>query len=292
MTIGVNYSAGSKTIKICDEINNVNFDTWLLYPSIDKSQNINIGPYSISACPDGKIAGGKFPLVVISHGGGGSHLLYRVIAQYLAQNGYVVAMPEHYGNSRNNNSLEGQNKNLTLRTRHIRLVIDTLLNDPELMERINSQQIFMIGHSMGGCTALALAGAVPWSKEGKQIEVTHDERIKALVLFAPATAWFQHPDSFESVNLPTFVFSAEYDTITPFWQSELIKQKVKNPALITLKTILNAGHLSFLAPFPESMQNKNFLPSQDPDGFDRVAFHESLKIEVLDFFNKQLQNKK
>ena len=98
LTIGANYSVGSKTIRILDEVDNVNFETWLLYPSIDKSRNIKVGPYRINACPDGKMVNDKFPLVVISHGGGGSHLLYRVVAKHLAQNGYVVAMPEHHGN--------------------------------------------------------------------------------------------------------------------------------------------------------------------------------------------------
>jgi predicted dienelactone hydrolase len=111
LTIDANYFVGSKRIRIIDEIDSINFETWLLYPSTDKSQNIKIGPYSINASPDGKMANGRFPLVIISHGGGGSHLLYRVVAQHLAQNGYVVAMPEHYGNNRNDNSLEGQNKN-------------------------------------------------------------------------------------------------------------------------------------------------------------------------------------
>jgi predicted dienelactone hydrolase len=286
----MNYSAGSRTMRIHDDINNINFQTWLLFPCIDKSQSIKIGPYSIDACPDGRFIKGKFPLVIISHGGGGSHLLYRVAALHLAKNGYIVAMPEHHGNNRNDNSLEGQNINLTLRTRHICLVIDTLLSDPELMAYIDSSQIFMIGHSMGGCTALAVAGAVPWSGNREKIEVTHDERVKALVLFAPAAAWFQHPDSFRNVDLPILVFSAEHDTITPYWQSDLIKQSAKNPALVTVKTVKNAGHLSFLAPFPESMKNKDFPPSQDPDGFDREAFHEALKVEVLHFFNGQLKN--
>lgn len=285
------YSAGSKTIRIHDGIDNINFENWMLYPSTDKPQSIKIGPYSINVCPDGKLVKGTFPLVVISHGGGGSHMLYRVVAQYLAQNGYIVAMPEHHGNNRNDNSLEGQDFNLILRTRHIRLVIDTLLSKPELMEYIDSRQIFMIGHSMGGCTALAIAGAAPWSKEREQVEVAHDERIKALVLFAPAAAWFQHPDSFNHVNLPIVVFSAEHDTLTPYWQADLIKQNVKNSLLVNVKLVKNAGHLSFLAPFPESMRNEDFPPSQDPDGFDREAFHETLKNEVLNFFNKQLRNK-
>jgi predicted dienelactone hydrolase len=291
LAIDSTTSAGSKTIRIQDELNNINFETWLLYPSIDKPQNIKVGPYSINACAEGNFANGKFPLVLVTHGGGGSHLLYRVVAQHLAENGYIVAMPEHHGNNRNDNSLEGQNINLTFRTRHIRLVIDTLLSDLELTAYIDSRQIFMIGHSMGGCTALAVAGAVPWSRDREQIEVTQDERVKALVLFAPAAAWFQHPDSFKNVNLPIYVFLAEHDTLTPYWQADLIKQNVKDPALVTVETVKNAGHLSFLAPFPESMRNINFSPSQDPDGFERETFHKILKVKVLNFFN-QLKTQK
>jgi predicted dienelactone hydrolase len=291
LTIGRNYSVGSKTIRITDDIDHIDFETWLLYPCIDKSQNTKVGPYSINACPGGKMANGKFPLVIISHGSGGSHLLYRGLAQHLAHNGYIIAMPEHYGNNKNDNSIEGLNRNLTLRTRHIRHVIDTLLTAPEFMEYINSRQIYMVGHSMGGCTALAISGAVPWSRERKQIEVSNDERIKALVLFAPAAAWFQHPDSFNHVSLPILVFSADHDSVTPYWQADLIKQNVKNPTLVTVETVKNAGHLSFIAPFPENMRNKDFPPSQDPDGFVREAFHETLKEEVTNFFNKQLKSK-
>lgn len=278
---------GSKTIHIHDKVNQLYFDTWLLYPSIDKPDHLQIGPYVVNACLEGKIAKGKFPVVIISHGSGGSHLLYRVVAQYLTEHGYIVAMPEHHGNNRNDNSLEGDNRNLTLRTQHIQLVIDTLLSDSEWCEQIDTEHIFMIGHSMGGCTALAIAGAVPWSRERSEIEVVHDHRVKALLLLAPATPWFQHPDSFKQVNLPICVFSAELDNITPYWQSDLIKQKVKDPTLVTINVVKNAGHLSFLAPFPDSMTDKSFPPSQDPEGFDRVSFHDSLKADVLNFFNKQ-----
>lgn len=287
----MSYSAGSKILEIHDNDSDISFQTWFLYPSSDNPQDVKIGPYSVNACPNGALAQGKFPLVIISHGGGGSHLLYRIVALHLTENGFIVAMPEHHANNRNDNTLEGQNINLTLRTRHISLVIDTLLSRAEFAEYIDSQQVMMIGYSMGGCTALAVAGAVPWSRERDQIEVTHDERIKALVLFAPATAWFGHPDSFENVNIPILVFSAEHDMFTPQWQSEQIKGRVKNPALVTVKTVQNAGHLSFLAPFPEHMRSKDFPPSQDPDGFNRAAFHETLKVEVLQFFTSRIQSR-
>jgi predicted dienelactone hydrolase len=45
-----------------------------------------------------------------------------------------------------------------------------------------------IGHS-GGYTALALAGGKPWLPARQQIKV-HDPRIKALILMAPAAAYY------------------------------------------------------------------------------------------------------
>lgn len=285
-TDNINY-VGSKVVRIGDELNQINFESWILYPCSDKSENIKIGPYCIDACHEGVIIEGKFPLVVISHGSGGSHLLYRETALYLAQQGHIVVMPEHYGNNRNDNSLEAKDSNLTLRTHHIKQVIDTLISDPIWINHIDTDNIFMVGHSMGGCTALAIAGAVPWSVERNKIDVVQDQRIKALVLLAPATPWFQHPDSFNEVNIPIMVYSGEYDNITPYWQADLIKRSVKNTSLVDIHVVKNAGHFSFLSPFPETMQYDDFLPSQDPQGFDRAAFHESLKVNIFNFFTEQ-----
>jgi predicted dienelactone hydrolase len=284
------YSVGSKTIQICDENLDIEFETWLLYPNLDQEESVKVGAFALNAVPEGAVADGRFPLVVISHGGGGYHLLYRVVASYLAQSGFIVAMPKHHGNNKDDNSLENQDMNLTLRTRHVHLLINRLLSDTEFKEHIDIQNIFMVGHSMGGCTALALAGAVPWSRKREKIEVTHDERIKALVLFAPATAWFLHPESLNNVNVPILVYSAEHDPITPKWQANLLKEKILNPHLVRVKEVKNAGHLSFLAPFPERMRNKNFFPSQDPEGFDRESFHETLKVEVGDFFRQSINH--
>ncbi|KUO74322.1 MAG: hypothetical protein APF81_02830 [Desulfosporosinus sp. BRH_c37] len=64
---------------------------------------------------------------MISHGNGGSHLLYRTISTHLANNGFIVAMVEHYGNNRNNNELENTEENLILRPKHLSLTIDKLL---------------------------------------------------------------------------------------------------------------------------------------------------------------------
>jgi len=284
------YSAASKTIKIVDSENLIDFETWLLYPSQDTAQPLTIGPYHIDAAENGKIASGEFPLLLISHGGGGSHLLYRIVAQYLAEKGFIVAMPEHHGNNRNDNRLVNDDVNLSLRSQHLSLVIDKLLSESEFAKQINSNHIYAIGHSIGGTAVLALAGAVPWSLSRQEIKVTHDHRIKALVLFAPASGWFQHPDSVRKLVLPMLVYAAEFDTVTPVWQADLICEGVENPARVKKILVANANHFSFLAPFPAHMKNKNFAPAQDRPGFDRVKFHERLKKQVFEFLSSQIKS--
>ncbi|MCB1166441.1 MAG: alpha/beta fold hydrolase [Leptospiraceae bacterium] len=276
---------GSRIIHIADSHNNIDFPAWLLYPSTQTPIDTHIGPFPISVCPEGPIAEGQFPLVIISHGGGGSHLLYRTIALHLAGNGFFVAMPEHYGNNRTDNSLGDTDRNIALRTHHISLLIDELLN---ATDGPSGSRLGLIGHSMGGATALALAGAKPWSRQRLPIPVTSDNRIAALVLLAPATAWFQHPDSFEEITVPILAYRAQHDSITPRWQTELLVEKKKVGPVPIIREVPGAGHLSFLAPYPESMKRPDFPPSQDPSGFDRVTFHETLKSEILEFLSELL----
>ena len=232
------------------------------------------------------IIDGKFPLIVISHGNGGSHLLYRTISTHLAKNGYIVAMPEHYGNNRNNNTLENTTENLETRPRHVRLTIDFLLSDTWFNENIAQNKIGVIGHSMGGYTALALAGGVPRTKEGVVIEVAPDFRIKAIVLLAPGAGWFMN--SLEKVTVPILMLTAEHDPITPKWNGEIVLNFVPDKSKVIFKEVENAGHFSFLSPFPATMKSPNFLPSTDPIGFDREKFHSQLPTDILDFLNDKL----
>ena len=54
------------------------------------------------------------------------------------------------------------------------------------------------------------------------------------------------------------------------------------------RVIPNAGHYAFLSPFPASMVSAEFAPSQDPPGFDRVAFHQELHRDVFEFLRKTM----
>jgi predicted dienelactone hydrolase len=283
--------AGSRQIEVKDVPRGISFPALVLYPTETPSIPTEIGPYPFDVSPHAPPAQGSFPLVVISHGNGGSHLLYRTIAMHLARHGYVVALPEHYGNNRRNNELEGTHDNLALRPRHVSLTIDAVLADDSLGACTQRGNAAVIGHSIGGYTALAAAGGKPWSQEGKRIDVMHDRRIRALVLLAPATAWFLPDGSLDKVEVPILMLAAEHDPFTPPWHADLVQKGVPDRGKVKCRVVANAGHFSFLSPFPPQMKNPGFRPSMDPEGFDREAFHRHLPGEVLEFLDEKLKEK-
>jgi predicted dienelactone hydrolase len=279
-------SVGSRQIQVRDETKDISFQVLVHYPTRESSRPIAFGPYMMDVCPDATIVEGQLPLVIISHGNGGSHLLYRTISTHLAKNGYIVASVEHYGNNRNDNRLENTTENLINRPRHIILAIDALLSGSEYCKSIAADKIAVIGHSMGGYTGLALAGGIPWTREGQRIEAPSDTRVKALVLLAPGAGWFMN--SLDKVTIPIFVLAAEHDAVTPAWNAEIVLKSVPDRSQVTFREIRNAGHFSFLSPFPDAMKSPNFPPSTDPEGFDRSEFHTRLPADILGFLDEKL----
>ena len=215
---------GSRQYRINDKKSGVSFPVLVHYPTREPSTLTAFGPYTMDVRPDAEIINGQFPLIIISHGNGGSHLLYRSISSYLAVNGYIVAMPEHHGNNRNDNSLENTTENLVSRPRHLSLTIDYLLSENGFGQSIAANHIAVIGHSMGGYTALALAGGIPRTRDGQIIEVSPDPRVKAIVLLAPGAGWFMN--SLAKVTVPILLLIAEHDPITPDWNAEIILTQV------------------------------------------------------------------
>src|SRR5690606_41854760 len=51
---------------------------------------------------DAKTIKGQYPLVLFSHGNGGSRLSMEWLAQSLVKSGYIVAAVDHWGNTHDN----------------------------------------------------------------------------------------------------------------------------------------------------------------------------------------------
>ena len=116
-----------------------------------------------SALSNGKPerTGRSYPLVVFSHGYSISPIVYSTLVEHYASQGYVVLGPEHHETF--DQTLTGFWKALVDRPVDIRRTIDyaELLTMPgaPLAGMIDMNNIAVVGHSYGGYTALAAAGA-------------------------------------------------------------------------------------------------------------------------------------
>ena len=110
-------TAGCRIIEGFDSGTGLPFQMLMTYPADADERGERFGPYTLRVAKDAPVAVGKFPLVVISHGTGSSHLVHRNLAAHLARNGFVVIVPEHPGNDRNHNELANTAVNLENRPR-------------------------------------------------------------------------------------------------------------------------------------------------------------------------------
>ncbi|HWL24150.1 MAG TPA: alpha/beta hydrolase, partial [Ureibacillus sp.] len=242
------FYAGCQFVDIEDDGNEHGFPLLIMYPTYQEEQVEKMGPYTISAAQDAPLSNGSFPLVIISHGDGSTPLVYRTIAQFLARNGFIVGVPQHPFNNRENNTLSGTIDNLKNRPNHIRTIIDWFLKESSFSPSIKSNNISLIGHSMGGYTALAVAGGVPTSFPSESpdqkpycLSVDHDKRVQSLILLAPATGWFREKGALEDVNIPILMITGEKDTITPSFHGEFVLNGVSDPEKVQHIVVENGG---------------------------------------------------
>jgi predicted dienelactone hydrolase len=114
------------------------------------------------AAPDAATAPtpAKFPLILLSHGTGGTAQSLAWLGTALAAHGYIVAGVNHPGN----NALEPYTvQGFTLwwkRAQDISVVLDAMLAEPLFGAGIDRDRIAATGFSLGGYTAIELAGGI------------------------------------------------------------------------------------------------------------------------------------
>jgi predicted dienelactone hydrolase len=284
-------NAGWRQIMVPDASGADRFPAIVCYPTADPETPRRLGPYAVCAAWDASPLSGEHPLVMLSHGSGSSPLVNRDLALSLARAGFVVGMPVHAGDNRDDRRLQGTLENLQQRPLHLQLATNALLGDPALYPADPPRRVALIGHSLGAYTALALAGGEPrtlaTSSPGgatDRIAVAHDPRVSALVLLAPATVWFHAPGSLDRVRAPILILAGTQDTVTPSsHHADLVARQMPPSASLDYRQVAGAGHFSFLSVFPPEMQQPGFAPAQDPPDFDRAAFQHQLAAAIVSF---------
>lgn len=267
--------------------------------------------FDVRAAQDAAPAAGRFGLIVISHGGGGLALIHRDLAGALAARGYVVAAPNHPRGEGNDIAGVGV---WVGRPRQVSRIIDALLDDTALGPHIDRARVGVVGHSNGGYTALALAGARPdarapgmhcrqypddeafcayggttardATRATGEIPEIADRRVHAIVLMAPNATPFTD-ETLAKVAVPVRLYAAERDELTPVRYHAARLAKALPPGTEYV-LVPRAGHFSFVARFPWVLGWLAGEGARDPAGLDRDTLHAVMNAEIADFFDRTL----
>ncbi|HEY3120372.1 MAG TPA: amidase family protein, partial [Vicinamibacteria bacterium] len=99
------------------------------------------------------------PLVLLSHGTGGSAVQLMWLGTSLAAQGYIAAAVDHHGNTASEKEPTPQGFLLYWeRARDLRVVLDRLLADPLFGPHIDRTRVGAAGFSLGGYTVVEMAG--------------------------------------------------------------------------------------------------------------------------------------
>ena len=252
-----------------------------------------------------------YPLLLLSHGTGGSADSLDWLGAGLSAADYVVAGVNHPGN----NALEPMTmEGFVLwweRALDMSEVLDGVLADPTLAPHIARDQIGAVGFSAGGYTVLELAGArtnleafkafcaspeadpnchppemsriksggstpqAPSPEMAASMSRSgasyRDERIDAVFAIAPGIGQAFDANSFADVRIPVAMVAGTADTIAP------VKTNMKHIAgfLPWANVILlpEAGHYTFLDICMPAMAENLAQICKDNPGVDRSAIH-------------------
>ncbi|MGK7874333.1 MAG: alpha/beta hydrolase [Xenococcaceae cyanobacterium] len=199
------------------------------------------------------------PLVVMSHGFAADRKFLTYLAQHLASHGLTVVALEHPGSNVNSFNTVSVGMNLSKllpasefidRPQDISFLLDELekINQSkgDLQGKFNTKQVSVIGHSFGGYTALALAGAELNPKELRafcqelsplgrspadwlqcaaadlpygKIQLK-DRRVASAIAFNPIVGNL-FGSQLTQVSTPTLILSSSEDAITPTIEHQL-----------------------------------------------------------------------
>lgn len=157
-TGGAGIAYGSAYAPVRGE--DVDFHIW--YPASPGGKTVTVGGNGVFyGTPAGRAAphrGAQYPMVLISHGAGGNAGQFGWIASRLAEQGFVVVLPNHPGTTSGNASAKAAVR-VWERPADVSAVIDEITGNPDAYPFIDPSKIAMLGFSAGGYTAMAISGA-------------------------------------------------------------------------------------------------------------------------------------
>ena len=266
---------------------------------------IDLAPLVLQGTRDCPLTGQGLPLVVMSHGTGGSALGHHDTAAALADAGYVVAAISHPGDNFQDLSRQGYLSAFATRPVDMKRLTDYMLGAWPQRAQLDAGKVGFFGFSRGGYTGLVAIGAVPdWTSRQdlcsplstrplcgeirrKEIPATPapDPRIRAAVIVDPLSVFDAKGLGHVKTPIQLWASALGGDGVT-LQSVETVRQGL--PSAPDWHLAANAGHFAFLAPCSPALAETAPDICRDAPGFDRVAFHQKFNAQVLAFFQRHI----
>lgn len=271
----------------------------------------------------GETSSSPYPLIIISHGVAEDRSTFVYLAEHLASYGFAVAVLEHPGSNAKRvqqyfvglaaapNAKEFINRPLD-----IKFLLDELQrlekSDASLQGKLNFQQVGIIGHSFGGYTALALAGAKinfdqlhhdcdpntsfnlslllqcqATDLPQRDYQLT-DDRIKVAIAINPIDSSIMGEREIRKIKIPIMLVGGSQDIFAPPVSEQIRPFTWLADPNKYLVLVENATHFSAIAePTPEN----DVLPVPPALlGPNRTAFYSYIKALSVAFLETHLLN--
>lgn len=275
---GQRFNVGYRIIdlqyRIGEEQKTLTVAVWYPTASPPKPHNYG-GPTNGNVAVDAEplAENSPYPLLVFSHGYGGSGLGSVFLSEALASRGWIIAAPDHNDrhtavrirtgqkkdfdrmgllqHAKEISSLGSETRNeLLYRLEEMKAVLDIMPVSESFGKFIDKEKIAVGGHSLGGFTALGLCGT---------IEQWYDNRIKAVLLFSTgAGGYLFREDELAAVRIPSMYFLGEREkkqlrgTKTMAELANKVFQKLPPPKYFM--ELKGASHFSFNNRFADNLR--------------------------------------
>ena len=291
------------------------------FPSDEPAQVRKLGPFELNYAFDGAPRAGQWPLIVFSHGVNGRYRNHYLSLQALAQAGFVVAAPQHTGDK--DIRTHDFQAAFASRVSELAHAVAAVRDDPVLGAVTRTDVVHGLGYSLGGATVLAAAGAVVdealvkshcRQNAAEDLDFCSDTPMMGLLhQFKRLFSQTAREDTLKAKTAPMTINGAvalvapigqglimdptrmgaqrildvavQGDVIAPpRFHADVIAQAL--PGITTL--VRRSGHhYAFISPIPKwALGKDDYFIINDPEGFDRLAFIDSIHQTLVPFFSQ------
>ena len=259
-------------------------------------------------------------VAIISHGAFGSPREMNWLGYALASQGWVVAGVAHHGESwvYGPETIDPSTvMRFWQRPQDVSFAIDSLSAKGVFNIALNTNKIIMLGHSSGGFTSLAMAGAklekgkseaycatekskgdkgCDYGQQSKRKPMNEDmlkklvwlqnqmqdNRVAAVIALDPALGHAVSQQSLESIKIPALILGSVENDFLPFTaHAKYYASHIQGSSLVGVEQ--GAGHFVYIDKCDSDREVKGVPLCKDGEGVDRNAIQKQILNHIFGF---------